>query len=118
MESEHDPQVTPDEPGSREPDEESGPAVEPIQGDQGEPVEHNPQSARSSTGFNPDAPVATSPPPASAQSGVPPLEGGGNEGVAPQEQYRGPVDPAQGEASHAEANETDGDDPDDDDERL
>lgn len=59
------------------------------------------------TKFDPDQPVRTSAPDPQSQSGVPDLEGGGNEGVEAQEQYKGPVDPAQADATHAEASATD-----------
>ena len=92
------------------PDDDAGPAVEPTKGDQGEWVEQTPGSANPTVGgFDPDRPVATSPPPADMQSGVPQPTDGSNAGVEPNETYRGPVDPAQADASHAEANATDGD---------
>lgn len=84
----------PRDPESVQPPEQG---VEPVAGDQGEYVnqgESLPSSATASeAGFDPNRPVATSPPPPEAQSGVPALEGGGNEGVEPQPQYAGSVDP-------------------------
>jgi hypothetical protein len=73
------------------PDEE-GTGVEPVEGDQGETIEQEPGQTQGQ-GFDPDRPVRTSPPEASQQSGVPALEGGGNEGVEPQPQYAGTVEP-------------------------
>lgn len=90
------------------PDDDAGPAVEPTKGDQGEWVEQTPGSANPTVGgFDPDRPVATSPPPADMQSGVPQPTDGSNQGVEPNEDFRGSVDPAQADASHAEANATD-----------
>jgi hypothetical protein len=81
-----------------EPDEDAQPAVEPVEMDQGEQVsEQEPQQTAGQSGFDPNQAVATSPPPPGAQSGVPPLEGGGNEGVEAQEEYRGPVEQGQGD---------------------
>lgn len=98
-------EVTPDEPGSQEPDEDAGPAVEPTQGDQGEPVEQNALPVGGTVaGFDPDRAVSTSPPPADAQSGVPALPE--NEGVEAQPQFAKGVDPAQGSV-HAEESQTD-----------
>lgn len=59
-----------------EPDEEAGPAVEPIEGDQGEYVEQEviPANPGVDTGFDPNRPVRTSPPPPEAQSGGEPVE--------------------------------------------
>jgi hypothetical protein len=71
-----DGQETEVQPGS--PDEDAGPAVEPVEGDQGEQV-----ATPSEPGFNPDAPRATSAPPPEAQSGVPDLPGGDNADVEP-----------------------------------
>jgi hypothetical protein len=84
------------------PDEEAGPAVEPVEASQGEQVsEQTPQDA-AAPGFDPNAPVATSPPEASAQSGVPQPTDGSNEGVEPQPQYAGPV-PGPGESGEVGA---------------
>lgn len=53
------------------PDEDAGPAVEPIEGDQGEYVEQGVIPANpGDTGFDPSRPVRTSPPPADMQEGV------------------------------------------------
>lgn len=54
-----------------------------IQGEQGEPVE---QDAVTGAGLDPDVPVRTSAPPPEAQSGVPNLPDGSNEGVEPGEE--------------------------------
>lgn len=63
------------------PDESAGPAVQPVEGDQGEYVEQAPLSANPG-GYDPSKPVRTSPPDASQQEGVPrDLIGGGNEDV-------------------------------------
>jgi hypothetical protein len=55
-----------------QPDDEAGPAVEPIEGDQGEYVEQAvmPANPGVDTGFDPNRPVRTSPPPADMQEGV------------------------------------------------
>jgi hypothetical protein len=79
------------------PDEEAGPAVEPTTADQGDQVSEQTPAAAAAPGFDPDAPVATSPPPPEAQSGVPQPTDGSNEGVEPQPQYAGPV-PGPGES--------------------
>lgn len=99
------PEEQPEDPAARQPDEDAGPAVEPAVGDQGEYVE---QDAVPSGSFDPNRPVRTSAPPADAQSGVPSISGE-NAGVEPQPEFAGPVDSAQADASHAEANATDGD---------
>lgn len=82
---------TPDEPA--EPEAPAEPDVHPhenaIQGDQGEQV----ADAAAAPGFDPDRPVRTSAPEPEAQSGVPNLTDGSNEGVEPQPEYAGPVDP-------------------------
>jgi len=85
-------EVTPQE----APDEGTDTGVPPaVPGEQGDWVEQQPaQVGGTATGFDPDRPVRTSPPMPHEQSGVPALEGGGNEGVEPQEEFRGPVDPA------------------------
>lgn len=96
--------TTPDEPGSNEPDDD-GTTVEPVKGDQGEYVEQTPGDASSaSAGFDPDRPVATSPPPAEAQSGVPATQE--NEGIQGQPEFAKGTDPA-ASPIHTEANETD-----------
>jgi hypothetical protein len=64
------------------------------------------------SGFNPDTPVRTSPPPPEAQSGVPNLTSGENDDVeAPQPEFAGPVDegsdPALQTPPHTEAGITD-----------
>jgi hypothetical protein len=84
------------------PDDEAGPHVEPAEPTEGSQGEFPAPAA--ATGFDPDAPVATSPPAASEQPGVPALPE--NEGVEAQEQYRGPVGDGQS-APHPEANESD-----------
>jgi hypothetical protein len=97
--------VEPDEPGSQEPDEDAGPAVEPIEGDQGEYVEQTPaQAGASQAGFDPDRPVADSPPPPDRQSGVPPLPE--NEGLEGQPEFARGTDPAQA-SIHSEESITD-----------
>lgn len=101
----------PTEPGSQAPDDDAGPAVEPIEGDQGEYVEQTPRAA--SGGFDPDRPVATSPPPADLQRGVADVQE--NEGVEPDEGARGPQDPAQAPI-HSEESQTDNADEDSEDE--
>jgi hypothetical protein len=82
-----------------EPDEDTGTGVEPAEteGDQGEWVE---QAAVGSTAtaFDPDRPVRVSPPDAHQQSGVPELSDGDNEGVEPNEEMRGSVEPSPPEA--------------------
>lgn len=67
----------------QEPDEGAGPAVEPVQGDQGEYVEQMPAGANpGDVGFDPDVPRRTSPPDPSQQEGVARhMTGGGNEDV-------------------------------------
>jgi hypothetical protein len=88
------------------PDEDAGPAVDPIEGDQGPQVaEQTPQGTVGGS-FDPDAPVRTSAPPPDAQSGVPALPE--NEGVEAQPEYAGPVgDSGQSpEGSHPEARES------------
>lgn len=98
------------------PDSEAGPAVDPVETDPGEGEGFNDRSGESapqdagSPGFDPDAPVRTSPPPPEAQSGVPQPTDGSNEGVEPQPEFAGPQDAAQGEPGHAEASASDGDD--------
>ena len=90
-----------------QPDEGTGPAVEPIQGDQGPQVaEQDPADA---TGANPDNAVRVSAPPPEAQSGVPQIPGGVNEGVEPQPEFSGPVgDSGQSPGgSHPEASQAD-----------
>lgn len=109
-EAERDAQATggdePRDPDSVEP-EESG--VAPVEGDQGVYVnegESAPLSASpTDAGFDPNRPVPVSAPPPEAQSGVPGLSNGENDGVEPQPQYAGPVDPA----TPAEAPESDPD---------
>lgn len=65
------------------PDDDAGPAVEPIEGEQGEWVEQDAIPA-SSTQFDPNRPVRTSPPAPDQQEGVPRnMVGGGNEDVPP-----------------------------------
>lgn len=89
------------------PDEDAGPSVEPVEGDQGPQVsEQDPQDA---TGANPDNAVAQSAPPPEAQSGVPQIPDGTNEGVEPQPEYAGPVgDSGQSPGgSHPEASQAD-----------
>lgn len=79
-----------------EPDEESGPLVEPIVGDQGEYVEQLPEGANPGvdTGFDPNRPVRTSPPDAAQQEGVPrSMTGGGNEDVERDPDQVGPQEP-------------------------
>lgn len=81
-----------------QPDESTGPAVDPIEGSQGEQLPETEGGAEANR---------ISAPPASAQSGVPPLPE--NEGVAPQPEYAGPVGDS-GQSSgglHTEANSTD-----------
>lgn len=90
-----------------EPDDGGGTGVEPVEGDQGEAVEQEPMRQEGATGFNPDRPVRVSPPEASQQSGVPDLEGGGNEGVEPNPEYRGYVEPTE---PSDEEDEDDGED--------
>jgi hypothetical protein len=51
------------------PDEDAGPAVEPIEGDQGTYLEQDPAAA-SGVHFDPSTPVRTSPPPSGLQEGV------------------------------------------------
>jgi hypothetical protein len=65
------------------------------QGDQGPQVrEQDAQPVGGDVaGFDPNRPVASSPPPPDAQSGVPQLADGSNAGVEPGEQP-GPVSPA------------------------
>jgi hypothetical protein len=65
------------------PDEDAGPAVQPLEGDQGTYVEQTPAAA-SGTGFDPDRPARVSPPPSGVQEGVArQMDGGGNEDVPP-----------------------------------
>jgi hypothetical protein len=100
-----EPQDAP-EAGSQEPDEaDSG--VQPIEGDQGEYVEQDPMAAGGGQGFDPDRPVRTSAPTADQQSGVPQPTDGSNEGVEPNEEMRGPVEPGSG--SEEEESEEGGD---------
>lgn len=85
-----------EEPEQSPPDEEAGPDVEPLEGEQGEWVEQTPQGANPGvdTGFDPNRPVRTSPPDASQQEGVPrSMTGGGNEDVERDESQVGPQDP-------------------------
>lgn len=89
------------------PDEDAGPAVEPIKGDQGaQPDQQMPVPAGGAAGFDPDAPVATSPPDPAAQSGVPAFPGQDPD-AKPAPENAGPQDGSTGE--HAEANTADGD---------
>lgn len=98
-----------------QPDDEAGPAVKPLDpaatdgsgesGQVGQQDEQQPVGVNQG-GFDPDQPVRTSAAPPEAQSGVPELEGGGNEGVEPQPQYAGPVDPP---PAQPDADDADGD---------
>lgn len=89
---------SPDVQTQESPDDDAGPAVEPTPGDQGEQV----ADSAAASGFNPDAPVRTSAPPAEAQSGVPALSDGSNEGVEPQPEYAGSVDAEQADGEDAD----------------
>lgn len=84
-----------------DPDEEAGPAVKPLdpaaREGSGEGAQVGVQDEQVPTpvnpgGFDPDQPVSTSGPDPANQSGVPELEGGGNENVEPQPEYAGPVE--------------------------
>lgn len=66
------------EQGATEP-QEADEAQTPVIGDQGEQV----APSASAVGFDPNVPRAISAPPASAQSGVPQIPDGSNEGVQP-----------------------------------
>jgi hypothetical protein len=76
------------------PDEDAGPAVEPVQGDQGPQVSE--QVPADATGSDPDNAVRTSAPAPEAQSGVPQIPDGTNEGVEPQPEFAGPVEAGSG----------------------
>lgn len=79
------------------------PAVEPTEGDQGEPV--------SQDGFDPDKPVATSAPDASAQSGHPDFPGQEPEGADDGEQPETPADETPSEPEAPSEPETPADSP-------
>lgn len=57
------------------------------QGEQGPQVREQDPTPTGPQGFDPDRPVASSPPPPDAQSGVPALPNGENAGVEPQPEY-------------------------------
>lgn len=91
------------------PDPEAGPAVDPIETDPGEGVREGEsvpaENTQQGAGFDPNAPVATSPPPPEAQSGVPQPTDGSNEGVEPG--TPGPVDPEQPRGPEGEGGDED-----------
>lgn len=73
-----------------DPNEGPNPAVQPVEGDQGPQVSE--QDPADATVPNPDNAVRTSAPPPEAQSGVPQIPDGTNEGVEPQPEFAGHVD--------------------------
>jgi cell division protein FtsN len=78
--------------------------AEGTQGDQGPQVREQdaaPVGGADATGFDPNRPVASSPPPPDAQSGVPNIPGGENAGVEPGGTTPEPT-PAEGGAAPTE----------------
>lgn len=61
--------------------------AEATQGDQGPQVREQDATETGPQGFDPNRPVASSPPPPDAQSGVPNLPNGENAGVEAQPEY-------------------------------
>lgn len=97
-----------------EPDEPN--AVEPLDPEEAAGGEKLDQVAAGAfaSGFNPDAPVRTSPPPPEAQSGVPDLTSGENDGVEAQSEFTGSVGDGESDPHpdlqtppHTEAGQTD-----------
>lgn len=92
-----------------EPDAAAQPAVEPLGPEEasgGERLDQRPGGAFA-TGFDPNAPRRISPLPVEAQTGVPDLTTGENEGVESQPEFASHVGEGVSSVPHSEANMTD-----------
>lgn len=78
------------EAGAQEPDEDAGPAVEPIVGDQGPEVQEQDATDALAAGDTANMAARQSAPAPERQSGVPTVPE--NAGVEPQPEFAGPVD--------------------------